>query len=315
MRNTRPVLVASEPTRKPELESVDTCDLCSGRTFVDEFSAGEWTLRRCTNCDLVFTSPRLTSSALERLYSREYYDRAHVYLSSQLREPTADEVRLARSILRKGTSVNGRARSLDIGCGAGHTVEAFSCAGWAATGIDLNQRAVQEGRSRGLDLRTCKLEELTEEFDVISCFHVIEHLPSPRAFLRRCARALPVGGFLLIEVPDYGSRNVGLLKGQWPHLYPDIHLYQFTQTTLCKLIATEAFQVVSVRRWAGRAFLDSSSMKTGQSHGSDVSFRDVLFSLRHVIYWNPWARDIIRRIVWDVLKHGEFLRILALRTR
>jgi SAM-dependent methyltransferase len=155
---------------------------------------------------------------------------------------------------------------------------------------------------------------LTEEFDAISCFHVIEHLPSPRAFLRSCARALPVSGCLLIEVPDYGSRSAGLLKGRWPHLYPDIHLYQFTEKTLCKLLTTERLRVVSVRRQAGRAFLDSSSGGTGQSHGSGFSFRDALFSLRHVVYWNPWARHIIRRAVWDVLKRGEFLRIRAVRT-
>jgi 2-polyprenyl-3-methyl-5-hydroxy-6-metoxy-1,4-benzoquinol methylase len=161
------------------------------------------------------------------MYEERYYDLASNYLHGQLSEPSEDLIALARSLKERcGNSEKLRIpRYLDVGCGGGVVVNAFQQAGWEAIGIDLNIKAVSAGKNKGLDLRAVSIEDQTlGKFDLISALHILEHIHSPKQFLHRCAKGLVEGGYLLIEVPDYGCRTSRKMGQRWPYLYPDGHL-------------------------------------------------------------------------------------------
>src|SRR5436853_224407 len=76
-------------------------------------------------------------------------------------------------------------------------------------------------------------------FDVITLWHVFEHLPDPIALLREARRLLKVGGRLLIEVPNLGGWHGRLGGAAWHHLDVPRHLLHFSRKTLTSMLARE----------------------------------------------------------------------------
>jgi 2-polyprenyl-3-methyl-5-hydroxy-6-metoxy-1,4-benzoquinol methylase len=301
-------------TTSSELEPVYNCDLCAGSKLETEAAVGRWKLMRCTKCGLVFTSPRYTRAVLQEIYEGLYYDGALGYLSAQLVEPSEDEYRLAKSLLkiRMPTNKNRVPRSLDIVCGAGRIVRAFKQLGWEATGIDLSNKAISAGKNLGLDLRISGIEDSSlGTFEVITVFHILEHLQSPKAFLNQCAVRLVRKGHMLIEVPNYGSRAAKKMRQTWPYLFPDLHLYQFTIDILNRYLLQADLEVVGIQKTHGRSLLQPSN----EPSGGGGQNREIAKSIGLGI-WNcsskvPAFRQFVRYMVLDLLGHGEFIRVLA----
>lgn len=297
-----------------ELELVKVCDLCCASHFDPELQLNGWNLVRCNDCGLVFTSPRYTEAYLQKMYKTRYYENASGYLSMQMSEPSRDEYHLTKSLMRMCGGKRGirKLRSLDVGCGAGRITEAFKKCGWEAVGIDLSSKAVDRGVSHGLDLRVTEIDDPSlEVFDMITGFHILEHLHSPREFLNQCIKRLKSNGYLLIEVPDYGSRQASRMGSSWPYLYPDGHLYQFTIDTISKYMTKAKFEVIQIQKVQGRGFLEDYSTCPTSRLQHQNKLKSTLFGLRHLVYWSFMCRRIVRHIFWNTLGYGEFLRILA----
>jgi SAM-dependent methyltransferase len=306
-----------EQSNSRDIELVKTCDLCGSSKFGPELVANSWNLVRCNGCGLVFTSLRYTEAYLEKLYSDRYYERAFGYLFMQSEKPSKDEYHLAKSLMKvSGIETKGlKLRSLDVGCGGGRIVEAFRNSGWEAIGIDLSLKAVNAGMSRGLELRRVNLDnpELGD-FDLITGFHILEHVHSPREFLSQCTKRLKSNGCLLIEVPDYGSRQASRMGSNWPYLYPDGHLYQFTIDTISKYMTKAKYEVIQIQKVQGRGFLEDYSTCPTSKPQRQNELKSFLFAMRYVVYWSPVCRRIVRHIFWNTLGYGEFIRIIARKT-
>ncbi len=299
--------------RPSELETVNACDLCGGKLFHEESVVDGWILVRCDACNVVFTSPRYTEAHLQKLYSERYYERDSGYLFMQIAEPSEDEYHLAKSLIKmcEGSKREKSLRSLDIGCGAGRIVKAFKDSGWEAVGIDLNLRAVTMGINRSLDLRVGSLDSRQiGKFNLITGFHVLEHVHSPSMFLQQCVNRLSENGYLLLEVPDYGCRAARKMGPSWPYLYPDGHLYQFTAETLARYLVQSGFRIVRIEKVHGRGPLENSRASGGEKEHKG-KLKNALFALRHLFYWSSKGRRVLRCLFWDVLGYGEFIRILA----
>lgn len=101
---------------------------------------------------------------------------------------------------------------LDIGCGRGEWLELLGEAGIHATGLDLNRVAIEECRSRGLDVQYADGIEILRQtagstLTVITAFHVIEHLAFEDLIrlLDEALRTLRPGGLLIVETPNPGN--------------------------------------------------------------------------------------------------------------
>jgi SAM-dependent methyltransferase len=303
-----------EQDQAHHLELVKQCDLCGGSRFEQELATDNWTLVKCIDCSLIFTSPRFGQGYLERLYRDNYYERATAYLSLQAAAPSKDDYWLS-SQLKKicCTGKNDRKpRSLDVGCGAGRLTKAFHKNGWEAVGVDVSQKAIGMGINAGLDLRTIELGHSSLGlFDVITCFHVLEHVRSPKFFLSQCTAHLSENGYLLIEVPDYGSRRALRMGKNWPYLYPSIHLYQFTSQTLRNYLECTKFRVIKTRRVHGKGPLENPASHAGYTSQWQSRLKNSLFALRHALYWSRISRQLVKFLFWDALRYGECIRVLA----
>jgi 2-polyprenyl-3-methyl-5-hydroxy-6-metoxy-1,4-benzoquinol methylase len=304
----------SEEYQTNELALVKTCDLCGNDKLKLEFEVDGCTLLKCSKCGLVFTSPRCKEEYLLAMYRDEFYEKAPSYLSAQLQQPAEDLYRLALSIRRiLGPEKSGGAvRSLDVGSGAGNAVAAFKKAGWTAVGIDLSETATKVGKDLGLDLRTTDIAEVEpSSFDVVTAFHVLEHVSSPMVFLGHCITCLAPKGILVIEVPNYGCRNACNLREHWPNLYPRHHLYQFTASTLKAYLLRLNLEAIAMSKLSGYGPAEdySSVPRSGLQPRSRI--KRMLQESRHTLFLIPGARPFLRWILWQALGYGEFIRVLC----
>ena len=296
------------------LEEIRICDLCGNSRLEIEFEVDDCTLLRCGRCGLVFTSPRYTEEYLKGMYSKKYYEKAPGYLSAQLQQPPEDLCRLALSIKKRFTGrTRGRAlRSLDVGCGAGSAVAAFKRAGWEAIGIDMSETAINAGKGQDLDLRALEIADIApQSFDVVTAFHVLEHVSSPRQFLNQCAMRLVPQGILVIDVPNYGSRNARNLRQHWPNLYPRLHLYQFTAATLKTYLARLNLEKLSMEKVNGYGPAEDYTSVPGAHLRPRNRIKETLQKYRHMLFLVPGAKPFLRWLFWQVLGYGESIRVLC----
>jgi SAM-dependent methyltransferase len=135
-------------------------------------------------------------------------------------------------------------RLLDIGCGNGALLRAASerLPGWRLAGTELDDRSrtAVEAIPGVENLYVGPVSEVPGRFDVISMVHVLEHLPSPGAFLQELIRRLTKEGILVIQLPEF-------LQNPFDLLIRD-HCNHFTGETLAAFVANRGFEVLGLHR-------------------------------------------------------------------
>lgn len=228
------------------------CPAC-GSDALETFELGGHHLHKCRACQLV-SAPDYADPA--DVYVDGYmfggagqfglgFDVRHPLFQRYLRRVAARRIEM----IERATGIRG-GRLLDVGCGTGEVLLAANARGWAAQGVEPERTGADVALQRGLDVRVGVLEEsgLPERsFDVVSAFHVLEHLPDSRAFLGTLARWVRLGGFVTIEVPNWGSFQRRRLGADWPHLRPREHLAYFTPDTLPQTLRRSGIEPVFTR--------------------------------------------------------------------
>lgn len=251
-----------------ELEQT-TCPLCgNNRTELyceapDRFSpqAGLlYALQRCLQCSLIYLNPRPREEDSVR-----YYEHAD-YLPFASLSPTSRSTLTARlyELLRR---INLRwkrrvitkfrppanvqtSHLLDLGCGTGEFLATMKVAGWQVRGIERDPRAAAWAREQAqLPVLTGGIEVLQtidQRYDVITLWHVLEHLYHPGVALAIIAKHLRENGWLLVAVPNIASIDARIYKQNWVALDAPRHLAQFSLETLGRLASKHG---LTLRWW------------------------------------------------------------------
>jgi 2-polyprenyl-3-methyl-5-hydroxy-6-metoxy-1,4-benzoquinol methylase len=194
----------------------------------------------CQSCGLIQQNPLPTAEQLRDYYSTQY---RLDYKGTWQPKPkhVHRSVRCARGrleFLRK-TGVHGGSL-LDIGAGSGEFVALARQAGFDACGVEPNQGYAEYARTEyHAPVRTGELENIDGRYDVITLFHVLEHLRSPVKAFERLHRLLKPGGRLFIEVPWALSSAIAP-----SNRYFKAHLFYFDTETLTAC-ASGRFEVLS----------------------------------------------------------------------
>lgn len=218
----------------------------------------------CASCGLTYVDPIPTREELARFYAERY----------RLEYKQASRPRL-KHIYRAGKVALGRlriagllaaptARVLDCGAGGGEFSYLLTSRGYRLTGIEPNDGYREYARAEyGIDLRPGTLDDNEfgpAEFDLVTIFHVLEHVPDPRAALRRLAAWLKPGGHLYIEVPN------ALTDVSSPsNLYHRAHLYYFAASPLAALARQAGLATVLIDGGLQNANLTAIFCKRGDA--------------------------------------------------
>jgi SAM-dependent methyltransferase len=135
---------------------------------------------------------------------------------------------------------------LDVGAGRGRFVAAARAAGYDARGIEPSARGVAAAREvYGIELEHHALHDADVHpgsVDVITLWHVLEHLEEPGPALAALAGWLAPGGVLLVGVPNLASLQARLAGGRWFHLDAPRHRTHFTPHGLTTLLRAQGFE-------------------------------------------------------------------------
>jgi SAM-dependent methyltransferase len=136
---------------------------------------------------------------------------------------------------------------LDFGSGWGFFLAVAKERNWKTYGLEpLPGSAVYARAKFGLDIITNTLREglfPPESFDAITSFQVFEHLPFPERDIQSLYKVLRPGGILLIEVPNFETWTMPIMKGRHRHFTQD-HLNFFSYRTLGEFLEKNGLQVV-----------------------------------------------------------------------
>ena len=234
-----------------KIHELPTCPACRSPALSRfDLGGGNW-LQRCDRCHTV-SAPDYADP--EEIYVDGYMFGAAAPFGLDVRDPLFQRylTRVARRRLAIIESVSGirGGRLLDVGSGTGEVLRAAAGRGWRAQGVEPERTAAEMAQARGLEVIVSDLAEsgLPERsFDVVSAFHVLEHLPDSRAFLRLLARWVRPGGWVCIEVPNFASVQRRRLHEQWTGLRPREHLVHFTPATLRATFRAAGIEPVKVR--------------------------------------------------------------------
>jgi 2-polyprenyl-3-methyl-5-hydroxy-6-metoxy-1,4-benzoquinol methylase len=230
------------------------CPLCDSPRSRHLWTKGEADYVQCSECTLVYENPRLTETELKDFYSAETYfvnregGKDAPGYQDYFQQCSPALVQEYFSILQSHAAKKPSVRFLDLGCGPGGLLAEAKKHGWNASGLEISRWAVEKGRAEGLDIVEGTLQDAhfaEGEFDLISMFDVLEHLPHPRDTVSAIARVLRPGGVLVIETPNIEGFFVRTLYGAASDMVkPRAHICLYSPTTARRLLKGAGLSVV-----------------------------------------------------------------------
>jgi len=236
-----------------EVEAVP-CPLCQAATSVQ--LGQEWSLGivQCTECDLVYITPRLREPEKNYWGDKAAALRKYGPIFAGLRSHDRDrgyEEHLARLRALKPTG-----RLLDIGTHCGFFLRRARHQGWELYGIEPSPTNAALAREHfGLHVQTGYLEDGSfpaEYFEVVTLIDVLEHVPTPVSLLQTISKVLKPGGILFVKVPNvrwnllkYRLLRHSPWRGRFDIFDSREHVVQYSQATLSKMLAQAGLRVHS----------------------------------------------------------------------
>jgi 2-polyprenyl-3-methyl-5-hydroxy-6-metoxy-1,4-benzoquinol methylase len=243
------------------------CPLCSTKAEKKLYQEGDYCMVRCLRCGFIYQNPRPAQQELLNAYQ--------TYLPE-----TEEEIeawgRMMEPVFRRGADLIERhisqGRLLDVGSGYGFFLALMQSRGWEVMGLEVSPTGADYGRKRwGLSILPQPWEQALfpeGEFDVVTAFYVIEHLPDPLAFLREVHRIVRPGGMILLRYPHTTPIKAILslmrIRNRLYHL--PFHLSDFSPRTMRRALEQSEFRGIetviggftapgnSAGKWAGLVF-------------------------------------------------------------
>ncbi|HKY71896.1 MAG TPA: class I SAM-dependent methyltransferase [Nitrospira sp.] len=145
-------------------------------------------------------------------------------------------------------------RALDVGCGDGSFLDSLAERGWDVYGTELSESIAETAKRRfGDRIHIGKLDNATlpeASFDLVTFWHVLEHLDDPRSALHHARRLIRPDGTVIIAVPNIQSLQAQMFKQDWLHLDVPRHRWHFDPHTITHLAQGCGFDVKHVRHFS-----------------------------------------------------------------
>lgn len=192
---------------------------------------------KCGRCGLVFSSPILPPGVISKLYRQSTcnYD-------DQLKYITDTYMNLFNKI---SDQLPKNPKVLEVGCGNGFFLKALYDKGikdvWGVEpGMDMVKKSALELKSR-IKVDIFKDRQFKyNSFDLVVCFHTLDHMIDPNAFVKTAYKILKKGGMVLVVVHDCEGLSVTLFGEKSP-IFDIEHIYLFSKTTIRKLFNKGGF--------------------------------------------------------------------------
>ncbi len=239
------------------LEYITACPVCDASELEELLTTKDFTVSqaffkidRCKNCSFKFTNPRPLSNELASYYDSPNYishtNNPNNFINKLYRLARYFTLRQKTAFIQKVN--DGKVgRLLDIGCGTGEFLQKAVAAGWRGYGIEPEKKAREQIINTGKDSIHASLVDLkASSFDVITLWHVMEHLPDLKKDLAKIYEKLKPGGKLIIAVPNANAAEAKYYQEFWAAYDVPRHLYHFDIDSMSRLLQSSGFTISDI---------------------------------------------------------------------
>lgn len=237
---------------------VKSCPACSNSSYLKytygfdyeyKTSSNKWKIVSCKKCQLLYLKNRPHKSTLDIIYPKAYYSFNYNKISfiARFGKSYLDKIKFRKFLSKKNKE---NFNFLDIGCGDGRYLELmhrnYKLKKVNCYGIDFKNDKLNELKKEGYSINFQDFEKfnLKKKFDVITMFHVIEHVISPKKYLKKIYKLLKKDGILVLETPNYDSLDARLFKkSYWGGYHIPRHFVIFNDTNLVKFAEKMKFNL------------------------------------------------------------------------
>lgn len=270
------------------------CPLCKGdlhNVFMTRdylVSHEQFEILECSHCQLRVTSPFPEIEIIGRYYQSDAYISHGIEVRS-LQDVIYNLVRSymvgsKKRLVEKSTGKT-RGKILDIGCGAGHFLNIMQSGGWEVRGLDSSPKMRALVLSQ-LGIKVFEPNEWLnskESYDLITCWHSLEHIHKPWDYLIKIKQQLHQDGILVVALPNYHSVDAQYYRHDWAAYDTPRHLYHFTPYSMSKLMHDYGFKITQTLRLSFDSFyvslLSAKHQNSSQVTALWLGFRSWILSL------------------------------------
>ena len=237
------------------LQQITNCPVCKGTDFAPFLTCKDYTVSQesfnivsCKACNFKFTNPRPSDSEIGKYYkSEDYVSHSDTKKGLINRLYHAVRSRTLKQKLGLISSYVSRGTILDYGCGTGMFLKTCADAGWKSFGFEPDPDAKKLAEGKGLSVATSKDALAGNKYDIISLWHVLEHVTDLDQTLQFFSKNISDKGRLIIAVPNYTSADAKHYKEFWAGYDVPRHIYHFEINTLKKLLGNYGFSLEETR--------------------------------------------------------------------
>ena len=266
-----------------DILKIDTCPLCSGQqlehalTCTDYYASGEtFEVLCCAHCGFLMTQNVPVEAEIGKYYETPDYishsdtqkglmNRVYHWVRQYMLSQKARLVKQA-SKMPKGTI-------LDYGTGTGYFANTMVRKGWIVKAIEKSPQArtfAKEHFGLDVDAETALPHYEAATFDVVTLWHVMEHLEHLNEMWNTLHRILKERGVLIVAVPNPNSYDAQKYKEWWAAYDVPRHLWHFSPSVMQQFGAKHGFILEAEYPMPFDAFY--VSMLTEKYKGSSLSF-------------------------------------------
>lgn len=285
------------------MEEIIKCIICGNTSFKTFLSCKDhfltkqkFNIQKCENCGFLFTNPRPYEKDLDNYYKSEEYI-SHSNKKKGLINSIYQLVR--KYTLRKKyqliTKYIRKGKILDIGCATGEFLNVFKNNKWDVYGVEPNENARKLAvKNHNLEIGSeAELNELKPgSFDVITMWHVLEHVTSLNERIKEIKRLLKPHGLVFVAVPNCNSYDAKIYKEYWAAYDVPRHLYHFTRESMKNLLSINNFELVKIKAMKFDAYyvsILSEKYKNGKPNYINAIWNGFMSNFKAGIYEKEYS--------------------------
>jgi SAM-dependent methyltransferase len=236
------------------LEIVSVCPICDASSFKPLLTTRDYTvsqkdfqLQKCNECGFVFTSPRPDQASISQFYKSEKY-----ISHSGGRKTFMDKIYVrARNITLKWkhqliSKHKHEGNILDYGCGTGEFLHYMKANGWETSGVEPSETAI----TKAIEITKAEifkdLKFVKNKFDVITLWHVLEHIHDLNQKINELIDHLNDNGTIFIAVPNRESEDAQKYGSHWAGYDVPRHLWHFSQSNMKQLLEKHRLSLIAI---------------------------------------------------------------------
>ena len=220
-----------------------SCKFCQYESLItlgivqSPISGHSYSLFKCRKCHSCFFNEKEHPVDLGEIYETLANDRQRLPTSFSSKRTWKRQKQTIINLLG-----NNPGSILDVGCRTGDFLMHFA-GETKCTGVEISSRYAQIASQRGLEIINDALENIsfTRQYEVVTCFAILEHLRDPLKFISSLQNIVIPGGLLIIMIPSIQTIKAKYCRSKWHMLSPPEHLNFFSKNFIDSYLKERQF--------------------------------------------------------------------------